>query len=83
MQLGAPRAAQAISSCRKEKPAGSELVNCFSGMGSVLSYTMGHFVLVQFNNERQCMYNATLRGVRVTIVAVENHEVSHILRTCL
>jgi len=35
------------------------------------------------NQDRQCKYNVTLRHVLATIVAVEKHEVLHILSVCL
>jgi hypothetical protein len=32
---------------------------------------------------RQCAYEVTLRRFRVTIVAVEKHEVAYIVRVCI
>ena len=36
-----------------------------------------------YKQDRQCTYNVTQRGVRATIVAVENLQLLHVINVCL
>jgi len=41
------------------------------------------FIQLHKKKDRQCTYDAMLRGSRLTIVAMQKHKVLHILSVCL